>query len=186
MTKIEDSYHLRIEHLRCVYSDPEFKERCATLQSYPFTKQLSREDALVIKAYAEICLDYMLVFEEVYGFVMRGNIIDDKLYVSSVMYEQAGTSVVYVDRQATKEDYMAEWESIVEARRIIGISPKKRKGTYNYELVYAIFRAKKKFTFKQIFAKYKDGKLPLYTGSTDPYKSEDSLENFYRKYAPTT
>lgn len=63
----------------------------------------------------------------------------------------------------------------------------KSKSPQNPELIYAIFKARTRdgLKFSQIFNLYENGKLPGYTGkNTRQYKSEDSLERYYRKYKP--
>ena len=60
----------------------------------------------------------------------------------------------------------------------------KRKPPQETSLLYAIFRARRKLTFTEIFKLYQDGRLPLYHGSTAQFKSPDSLEAYYHKYMP--
>jgi hypothetical protein len=53
------------------------------------------------------------------------------------------------------------------------------------ELVYAVFKARqKKMTFREIFDRYSNKELLLFSGNSNVFKSEDSLERYYRKYKP--
>ncbi len=56
---------------------------------------------------------------------------------------------------------------------------------YNYELVYAIFKARmKRIAYSSIFQNYYFGALTSYDGPNDEHKSVNSLRAFYHRYQP--
>jgi len=94
---------------------------------------------------------------------------------------------VKVPIDATKQDYINQWEQIEVLKAVFHRKRKaiRHKPPENYPLVYAIFRAKSSGRSpKTIFDLYKAGKLPLYKGSNSQYAVADDLERYYRKYKP--
>lgn len=60
----------------------------------------------------------------------------------------------------------------------------KSKPPENYDLVYAVFRARSKgMKFSEIYELYRNGALPLYNRENKRY-DEESLERYYRRYKP--
>lgn len=94
---------------------------------------------------------------------------------------------VKVPIDATKQDYINQWRQIEVLKAVFYRKRKaiRHKPPENYQLVYAIFRAKSHgHSPKEIFDLYKAGKLPLYKGSNSQYTVTDDLERYFRKYKP--
>ena len=95
--------------------------------------------------------------------------------------------ILKFDFEITKSEFMEYWEMFARIRKtFVGELKVKRKPPENPELIYAIFKARKKHTFRRIFEMLSNGKLPSYSGSPNQFKSEDALERYYNKYKPAT
>lgn len=87
----------------------------------------------------------------------------------------------------TIEQIVDSWDYIKAVREdYYGKKDTKRKAPVNHQLVFVVFKAKQKdgLTFTEIFRRYQDGELEGYNGSSNQYKSKDSLERYYNKYRP--
>ncbi|HVW99797.1 MAG TPA: hypothetical protein VHA52_05115, partial [Candidatus Babeliaceae bacterium] len=83
-----------------------------------------------------------------------------------------------------KSEWDDTWKAIQLARASRGIPLTRNRHPENPELIYAVFKARMKGdTFRTIFRKYQDGTLIGYKDvPSNQYKSEDSLESYYRKH----
>jgi hypothetical protein len=180
MNGIKKKFHIRKEYLRCVFNDPEFIKRASALHESDLHQLFLSKDC------TDIVNDFDIDYIDVSIFNKNGGIESyNKMYVIVGGDLKSGHAKITVDSQATKAEYAAAWEEVLKFRRDAGIRSTKRKSPYDYNLVYALHRARKKaLTFKEIFRLYSDGTLPLYRGSTSQYKSEDSLEKFYQRHKP--
>lgn len=89
------------------------------------------------------------------------------------------------DPSISEAEFKDIWDEFAVIRdKMVGKPTTKRKPPENHELIYAIFKAKRHFTFPEIYRMYSDGTLPEYKGSTPDYMNEDKLEDYYRKYKP--
>lgn len=89
-----------------------------------------------------------------------------------------------------EQEFKKMWKQVKRNKRLIhsGKMPKAKPPTYD-TLLYAIFKARqskpKPMPFREIFDLYKDKKLPHYNGPNRMFKSEDKLEEYYRKHKPS-
>lgn len=97
---------------------------------------------------------------------------------------------IKLSKNVTKQEYLASWKLVQwykQNRLGLGDSKTKRKQPQYPDLLYAVYKARhlgKPLTFRQIFELYSDGKLPHYDKKAQPFKTEESLERYYRQYTP--
>ena len=85
-----------------------------------------------------------------------------------------------------KSDLDDLWRMIALAKASRGIPLTRNRHPENPDLIYSVFKARMEGdTFRTIFHKYDDGTLIGYKDvPSGQFKSEDSLERYYRKYMP--
>jgi hypothetical protein len=162
-------------HVYHVYNDPEFINDFNKLD-------IEKDDTKDIRK------KYAITGYDLFFFDIR-NI----LYLEKNVESKGGLTfdprikkyVLTFDATITKSEFLECWKEFADFRDdFIGKPNSKRKPPVNDTLIYAIFKARKKLTFAEIFELYSVGRLPLYKGSSDQFKSEDSLERYYDKYKP--
>jgi len=199
-------------HAYHVFTDPEFESDVADLRSkierlyYPnisletsyYDRHILQADRLPIK---EVADRYRITLED-FGFYADGYFHEGYTGFGTDIYLEGGfktieaaeseyMSVYVIGKYTTLEAIRHDWEyakfsSAVKQLRLEEVASRKRSPNYP-ELVYAVFKARmQKQTFKTIFTLYENGELPLFHGSGKQFTNEDSLERYYRKYAPKT
>lgn len=95
--------------------------------------------------------------------------------------------------KTTLNDIKKNWNYIRDLRKNLFYENKSKTGTTRNkspehpQLIYAIFKARSyNKTFRTIYSEYEDNKLTGYSGNTNLFSDEESLERYYRKYAPNT
>ncbi len=164
-------------HVKQVESDPEFIK---ALKKLP---ELSKDS---IEQFENIAMEYAIYIEEI-EYIKSGIKMSEfkRPYVSVGSASNRGTIFVFVDSQATKDEYIKAWDKVVEGRIEVGVKPTKRKQNENPELVYSIFRARiKGYKFSEIFENYKTGKLQNYTGPNTQFDTAEELIWFFSKHNP--
>lgn len=94
--------------------------------------------------------------------------------------------VIAIPRNIKKAEYIAAWDYINELfnEHNQEITRKRNRASENPELVYAIYKARKRGnTFRKIFEDYQNGVLDCYSREPTLYYQE-ALERFYQKYKP--
>jgi len=173
--KKQDFKSVRDWHVYHVYNDPDFINDFNKLD-------INEDDTNTIrKKYAITGFDLLF-------FDTRNTI-----YLEKNVERKGGLTfdpklkkyVLTFDITITKAEFIEFWNEFAVFRdAFIGKTNTKRKPPENHELIYAVFKAKKKLTFREIFELYTVGKLPFYKGSPNQYKSEESLERYYNKFKP--
>ena len=129
------------------------------------------------------------------------SVADIKKYqLSQVIYLEHQTSSATLDMNlqekafsivfsphTTRAELLEQWLKFEVIREsLFPVRPTKRKPPENPKLLYAVFKERQRgHTFAEIFERYQTGKLQDYTGSTVQHSSEDSLEAYYHKFAPS-
>jgi hypothetical protein len=103
-----------------------------------------------------------------------------------IMYHrQEGLFKAEFDPEITKGEFNEMWQyTQAIKRRLTGNKTAKRKPPENDQLIYAVFKARRQYNFRQIFDLYRNGKLAGYAGSGTQFSDQESLERYYNKYKP--
>lgn len=137
-------------------------------------------------------LDKYLIPDEVINSYF---VIDDEGVPSSAGIfdiDDAGNAInLRISKHITKKEYEDGWKFVQwykKNRLFLDTNKTKRKSPQYPELLYAVYKARhleKKLTFRQIFELYQTNELAYYDKKVQPFKDEESLERYYRKYTPT-
>lgn len=165
------------KHLKLVESDPEFIEAFNKLPNY------SDE---TLEQYQNLAMEFAVYVEELmhmkHGYKMSDF---SKPYVIVPSAEKDGTVAVFVDPKATKQEYLEAWVDVQKLRKSLGTESTKRKFGEKPELIYAIFRARRKGnTFTEIFHMYKERSLQNYDGPNKQFKDVEELTWYYSRRSP--
>lgn len=113
----------------------------------------------------------------------------DRFSVGNLDYDQkAGTFSAQFGWNITKRQFDGLWKLITQKRKKLNLpyGQHKLRGPEKPELLYAIFRARKrKEPFRRIFEKYQSGRLEGYLGKkvpTNQFTTPKDLENYYWKF----
>jgi len=162
-------------HIYHVYNDPDFINDFNKLD-------IDEDDTREIrKKYAITGFD--LLFFDVRNIIYLEKNVESKSGLT--FNHNIKKYVLTFDMTITKSEFLEFWNEFAAFRdTMIGKPSTKRKPPENHELIYAVFKARKKLTFPEIFELYSAKQLPLYSGSCNQYKNEESLERYYNKYKP--
>lgn len=94
-----------------------------------------------------------------------------------------GPIIIELQPFATQKDFLKLWKQVEAVKKNPG-GRLRMKPPRNTQLIYAVFKARKAYTFPEIFELYKTGKLPYYDGPNTSYKYHFGLERFYDRYRP--
>ena len=177
-------------HLHWVYNDPDFITSVEELNPPP--KPTYGADKKWKKPYEALESQYCLGPGDVIRFKLqgyRGILIGSGLTgYGWVWYNKKNDSIeLAVNKKITKKEFISLWGRIKTIQtNELRIKPNKRKPPENSQLIYAVFKARKRqITFKKIFKMYQEGTLDYYSSkSSSQFKSEDLLERYYDRYRP--
>lgn len=197
-------------HTYCVFNDPDFHVDIVKLRhkieslyylnvslgtSY-YDRHILPEDRLPIK---EIADKYHITLQDL-GYYADGYFqLGGTEFGRNVRIEggfkllQAGEveslPVYVIGKYTTLEDIQRDWSymkmtTAVQQFRNPEDAARKRSPE-RPTLIYAIFKARNdKLTYKKIYELYEHKRLYGYEGSSSQFSNEESLERYYRKYAP--
>lgn len=197
-------------HTYCVFNDPDFEADIAKLRQeleslyYPnisletsyYDEHILQEDRLMIK---EIADRYCISLEDL-GFYADGyfhlgygafgkNIRLEGGFKFLHPMETEDQPVYVIGKYTTLEDIRREWPYIKEITALKQFrdteESARKRSPDNPALIYAVFKARMNGkSFKAIFELYEHGELSTYSGGHTQFNNEESLERYYRKYAP--
>ena len=200
-----------VTHKKCVYSDAEFIAEARAIASHlgigakhPIDKIYHRfkyhyyvgERAEIIATDADeaslkkLASEYAITISDVIVFLNDGHNSSTYEYSKprvEVSYSPHEGIKIFVPPDATKQDIVSQLYRVRVIQKLFyKRQDTKRKPPANYQLIYAIFRARAKgLTFDRIYRQYQVGALPMYDRASN-LNSPDSLARYYRKYKPTT
>jgi hypothetical protein len=175
--KKRDFSSARDWHIFHVYNDPDFISDFDKLDIH------NDDTSKITKKYS--ITGYDLLFFEIRSTLYLEKNVQRK--GSLTFNPKTGKHILEFDYSISKSEFMEFWTEFVTLRdTLVGFKLKsKRKSPENHELIYAIFKARKTYSFPEIYKMYTDGKLPSYTGSIADYLDEDKLQAYYDKYKPS-
>jgi len=199
-TKSEEHSALKYDyHLRSVLNDPEFRKEVQALND--------KHEELALSS-GEKYQNGLAKFPELYEKTasLEWSAISDKYHIDDLtisiylhgyyydehwpvggyvnLLESSTDSIILnLNASVTYKEYVALWKVVQKHKSNYGTN-QRRRNPENTELIYAIYKARKKLTFRAIFGLYSSGNLPFFHGSSSQYKDEDSLERYYDKYKP--
>ena len=165
-------------HVFHVYHDKEFIERAKSLKLYSPTsemKKLGDDYSISIADVSFYLLSSLLPMK--YHSEAKSKIEMDLKNKKFILKFDADVQISELKKKLREFDKM---------RRTLGILPdkSKKKPPEKTDLLYAIFKARRKgLTFGRIFKMYQNQELDGYT-KIPTYKSEESLEKFYNRHRP--
>lgn len=203
----------RLEYLKCVMEDPELKLRVSQIHKQVdvgkdnrFTFEMDGDHPVpyigsnpvrkineeIIQEIGKLEIDFELGSRETIS-LLNGELPEPEGQGITVFFStddiDAGDDKLlrlYILGKATKRDILNALEGVEErVEEAYGVKAKRRmKGPENYQLVYAIHRARRKgLSFSEIFIQYGLGTLPNYKGSR-AISTLDKFREYYRKYEP--
>ena len=192
----DDIKTYRDTHYSRVYNDTDFKNDLAELRNHHNNDIATSVDDTTKRHYFEPLADKWHITPEEVNSAYEGGEPD-----GSLLHGFDGmTMAVDVDALKTENNFTVEfnlanmkksdleelWKISQFAKASRGIRLTRNRHPENPELIYSIFKTRMKGdTFKTVFSKYENGTLIGYKDvSSDQFKSEDSLERYYRKYIP--
>ena len=200
-----------LPHVYRVFEDPDFQKDTGDLRSLfedLYYKDVSLtveyedehlllEDKLVIK---ELANKYMITLDDL-GAYADGYYEDGVTNIGRRLEEFGGFRIVEIDgyhrpvyvigTKTSLKTIKRDWPYVREARHDFlrgstnqnGLT--RSKSPDNPDLIFAIFKARLiNNKFSDIFSAYENRKLAGFSGSHSQFKNEESLERYYRKYAP--
>jgi len=195
-------------YLLCVLHDDEFQQRAERIRNAINSKKLEvsesifrtalsvggkelvREDK-VLKSIEDLAWDFDLSVRHAASLI-NGEVPPENLNMKGPVGvftrlegEDGGPMInIIVGEGANKADILTAIEGIEDdIKRVYG-SYKRAKYPENYQLIYAIHRARRKgLKFSEIFKMYSLGKLDNYSGSRS-INSPSKFTEYYRKYEP--
>lgn len=201
-------------HTTQVLKDPEFQQKVLEIRdaiqknigkSVANPNQLDKSARASVKALVEdFAIDPYWVMKCITSAEPTLHLFNKSIKRSRVQIVEDERGLLLIIRPNTQQnDIIEAWDEIEKAKRdfyqkIISTSEggipdvlARFKGTINKpiknpELIYAIFRARRKnASFGTIFKQYQKGELPLYKGEkSDRFKITKDLESFYDKQKP--
>jgi hypothetical protein len=204
--KIEDA---AVTHKKCVYADAEFVAEAKAIAAHlgitadksvlpiEFDGKLYYyvgKDATTIAIDADVArfnllaAEYSITTADVISFLNGSQKSPIHEYVKprvEVSYSFPDRIKIMVPPDATKQEIIRQLGKVKTLQQLFFEPQKtKHKPPENYQLIYAIFRARAKAqTFDAIYRQYEDGSLPMYNQAAT-HKSVESLSRYYRKYQP--
>ena len=180
---IRDFKNARDWHIYFVYNDPEFVSQVKKL------RRLKIQSPTKERLFVKLATEFAIAPYDVFYFYTKQIIYLDKNITRKAnltFNSDTGKFLVEFDYDISREEFLELWKEFSYTRKNIGFRGKvsKRKPPESPELIYAIFKARKDKTFKEIFELYEKGKLEGFAGSAKQYKDEESLERYYGKFKP--
>lgn len=207
MVKPTNTQRLRDAYVSCVFLDPLFVEKCRNIISSIRTNkevlswgvsfgkpvlvfgvdQIITLDNSVVDEFLDLAVEFDIHIIDVTEYLNGRSLIRSSgvtIDVTSLWSDDPSEHfTIDVSPGATKQDVidsLSDFDYYME--RAYGNHIKKNKAPENYQLVYAVHRARKSnLKFQEIFDLYKDGDLPNYQGSKN-LSSVEKLKDYYYKY----
>ncbi|OGL22241.1 hypothetical protein A2707_02830 [Candidatus Saccharibacteria bacterium RIFCSPHIGHO2_01_FULL_45_15] len=183
-------------HYSLVYNDSEFKKDLAELRNEHESDIATATDTAKKQSYFEPLADkWRIATDKVYSAYEGGEIdgsvprdLGEQSYTVDVdAFKTQRIVTIEIDLvNIKKSDYDALWKMSALAKASRGIPPSRNRHPEDPKLIYAVFKARLEGDiFRTIFRQYQDGTLIGYKDvPSNQFKSEDSLERYYRKYIP--
>ena len=166
-------------HVQSVYKDPEFQED--VLQNYRIEENLDADRVLAQKYYIK---PYDVHYYRMSQIIALPASTRRKFAI--LPDSSTRQIIIKMDPTITKAEYLEAWTIVKGLQQSLYKLPgTKRKPPENTDLLYAVFKARKSHTFREIFEMYSTGTLKNYSGSTGQFKSEEALQRYYDRYKPT-
>lgn len=184
-------------HYSLVYNDSDFKNDLAELRNKHESDIASATDGVQRRRYFESLADKWHIAPDKVKSAYEGgepdgglprDLEEQSMVVDVDAFKTQRRVMVEIDLVNIKKSDIVEdlWKSIQLARGSRGIPLTRNRHPENPDLIYSVLKARMKGdTFRTVFHKYQDGTLIGYKDvPSDQFKSEDSLERYYRKYIP--
>jgi hypothetical protein len=185
-------------HVFYVYNDTDFQMQLETLRSkleseyyvdvsmnpdHGHLSDSNKSDIDRICDYFVISIKDFWIYAD--NFYFLGSQFGDNK-ARSMIFVKDGALYIKIGADTTMKDIVAQSDLIKIYQQECYGAKNKRQRSINYDdLVYAVFKARKTMTFKQIYQAYEIGNLNgLDKKLGNLFKSEEDLERYYNKYRP--
>ena len=170
-------------HLYHVFNDPDFIKAGKQLRERPHDSEAQIELAEKYHVNKFHVIAFLEEFKDKDWIVVNSLDLSPLYSIEVIDFESDQFINISLYPHVTQKSFLELWDEIAKAKKQLDVKTRYRPPE-NHALVYAVFKARKRFKFSEIFKLYSEGKLPGYKGSTIQYTSEDSLERYYNKYKP--
>lgn len=179
-------------HLFNVYKDPEFIRKVKNLPPIPAALERAAKGLGWRKPYEDLAHEFHIKYIQVYlykGHGMNALLVGANLLPKGIARHNSEERLIELKlmENITQEDFYELWQEVDRIKREdIRLIPTRRRPPDDTDLIYAIFKARKKgLTFKQVFQHYQDGSLEYYLDKPrNQFASEDALQAYFYKYRP--
>ena len=171
-------------HRYWVYKDPDFIEAVKNLPKRVLSDLLFEDYQRIAQEFEIRQSDVDFVHERPFATYTPEDVVASGLGYTFKIDKKY--FFAKMNHDITKRQFLHLWAQLQFYKTSMGIKKTKNKPPENTQLLYAIFKARKRYTFNETYIMYKNKSLPYYLGKgTSQFNSEESLERYYRKYSGT-
>lgn len=171
------------EHVSHVYADPEFIEAIGVVKEMRNRQRVTTEE--LDEAVSDIARYFAISVADI-NLYMLPLYIENRERSTTISFDpQSKRFAIGFDLTTTKAELLEEWEQFEQLKATIMPEPlttTRRRLPEQPDLVYAVFKALKEHTDKEVFELYRSGKLPGYEGSGTQYDTYADLMHYYNRY----
>lgn len=177
-------------HLHWVYLDPEFRKKVAQLKEPP--RHIKDKGDSWRQPYQELAEEFCVDYGDVFSFKRNGKqaiVLRAGLVMNGFAFYKKDWDCIQIQvrKDVTKKDFLDLWRQVHHIQKtVLKLKTTRRKAPENSQLLYAIFKARKRGDkYSKIFKDYERGTLKYFEGkSAGQFLAQEDLERYYRKYMP--